>query len=84
MYEDLHSFAAFTIFVNKEEFKIILKYFFYWLNIIVWEIFLNQVKQLFLYLETSFIKQRKNDNLKTRCLLVFLKEAEYINKVIYA
>lgn len=84
MYGDLYSFSALIISTNKEEYKITLRYFFYWLNMIGRGIFLDEVEQLFLYLEVSFMRRLGNDNLKIRCLLAFLKEAEYINKVMYA
>ncbi len=84
IYKDSHSFTTLTMSANKEKYKITSRYFFYWLNIIVQGIFLDKVKHLFLFLEALFMRRWGNDDVKTRCLLALLREAEYVNKVIHS
>ncbi len=79
-YRDSHSFLTLIMSANKEEYKIASRYLFYRLNFIVQEISPNKIEHLFLCFETLFMRQQGNDNMKTRCLLAFLREAEYANK----
>ncbi len=84
MYGDSHSFTTLIMSANKEEYKIASRYFFYQLNFIVGGIFPDKTEHLFLFLEALFMKRLGNDNMKTRYLLAFLREAEYANKVMHS
>lgn len=83
-YGDSHFFTTVNISANKDEYKIASRYFSYQLNFIIWRISSNKAEHLFLCFEAFFMRQPGNDNMKTRCLLAFLREAKYTNKVMYS
>ena len=66
--------------INKKEYKIASRYYFYGFNFIVSKIFSDKAEHLFLL----FMRQIRNDNVKTWYLLAFLKEVKYANKVIHS
>lgn len=69
---------------NKADYKMINYYFLLQLNMIIRGIFSDKAEHIFHTLKSSFIKRPRSENIKIKCLSLFLQEIEYVNKVMYS
>ena len=69
---------------NKDKYKINAQYFLLWLNFIIWGISKDKAELMFYALESSFIKRLEAKAIKARYFFAFLREVEYVNRIMQA
>ncbi len=83
-YGDSHSGTQLRLAANEADYKMTSCYFLLRLNMIVRGISPDEAKHIFHTLESSFIKRPGSENVKSKCLSLFLRETKYVNKVMHS
>lgn len=79
---DRLSGSALTMAANKDEYKINRQSFLLQLNFIVQGISKDEAELMFYVLEFNFIKRPEAKVVKARCFSAFLREVEYVNRIM--
>ncbi len=83
-YGDSHSGKQLRSAVNEADYKITPCYFFPQLDMIICGISPDKAEHIFHTLESSFMKRLGSENVKSKCLSLFLRETKYLNKVMHS
>ncbi len=84
-YGDSHSGTQLRLAANEADYKMTSRYFLLQLNMIVCGISPDEAEHIFHTLESSFMKRPGSENVwGSKCLSLFLRETEYVNKVIHS
>ncbi len=83
-YGNSHSGTQLRLAANEVDYKMTSRYFLLWFNIIVHGISPDEAEHIFHTLESSFMKRPGSENIKSKCLSLFLQETKYINKVMHS